>query len=106
MGWPLNTNDLRKLGFPIGETIPKENTTGWIDHMMITAASEHQELATEFLEYLVEPRTQKRLADVTGYIPANPRAAEFMTAEEKKSLHLDDVDNYQKRIYFWQNYPR
>jgi spermidine/putrescine-binding protein len=32
MGWPLNTNDLRKLNFPIGETIPKENTTGWIDH--------------------------------------------------------------------------
>ena len=23
-----------------------------------------------------------------------------------KSLHLDDVDNYQKRIYFWQNVPR
>src|SRR5256885_14448702 len=39
MGWPLNTNDLRKLNFPIGETIPKENTTGWIDHLMITAAS-------------------------------------------------------------------
>jgi len=33
MGWPLMTNQLRKLGFPIGETIPKENTTGWIDRM-------------------------------------------------------------------------
>ncbi len=39
MGWPLMTNQLRKLGFPIGETIPKENTTGWIDHLMITAAA-------------------------------------------------------------------
>src|SRR6266849_3887851 len=28
MGWPLMTNQLRKLNFPIGETIPKENTTG------------------------------------------------------------------------------
>src|SRR5271168_3060556 len=25
MGWPLMTNQLRKLNFPIGETIPKEN---------------------------------------------------------------------------------
>ena len=44
--------------------------------------------------------------DVTGYIPANPGAAQFMTAEEKKNLHLDQVDDYQKRIYFWQNVPR
>jgi len=29
-----------------------------------------------------------------------------MTPAEVKSLHLDDVDNYQKRLYFWQNVPR
>jgi putative spermidine/putrescine transport system substrate-binding protein/spermidine/putrescine transport system substrate-binding protein len=29
-----------------------------------------------------------------------------MTPEQVKSLHLDDVDNYQKRIYFWQDVPR
>src|ERR1051326_4913410 len=44
MGWPLMTNQLRQVNFPIGETIPKENTTGWIDHLMITAASTHKEL--------------------------------------------------------------
>ena len=59
MGWPLMTNNLRKAGFPIGETIPKENTTGWIDHLMITSASENKELATEFLEYMIEAKTQK-----------------------------------------------
>lgn len=106
MGWPLMTNQLRQAHFPIGETIPEENTTGWIDHMMITAASDHKELATEFLEYLVEARTQKQVADVTGYISANPGAARFMSAEEKKNLHLDDVEDYQKRLYFWQNVPR
>src|ERR1700731_1972680 len=45
MGWPLVTNQIRKLNYPIGETIPKENTTGWIDHLMITAASTHKALA-------------------------------------------------------------
>jgi spermidine/putrescine-binding protein len=106
MGWPLTTNQLRKAGFPIGETIPKENTTGWIDHLMITTASEHKDLATEFLEYMIEAKTQKAVTDVTGYDPANPRAAEFMTDEQKKSLHLDDVNQYMTRIYFWQNVPR
>src|ERR1039458_2297092 len=106
MGWPLMTNQLRKQNFPIGETIPKENTTGWIDHLMVTAASENKDLAMKFLVYMVEAKTQKAVTDVTGYTPANPTAAQFMTDEEKKSLHLDDVDGYQKHIYFWQNVPR
>jgi len=106
MGWPLMTNQLRKINFPVGETIPKENTTGWIDHLMITAGSENKELAYQFLAYMIEAQTQKKVTDVTGYTPANAQAAQFMTPAEVKSLHLDDVDNYQKRLYFWQNVPR
>ncbi len=106
MGWPLMTNQLRKINFPVGETIPKENTTGWIDHLMITSGSENKDLAYKFLEFMIEAQTQKKVTDVTGYTPANPHAAQFMTPEEVKNLHLADVDNYQKRIYFWQNVPR
>ena len=106
MGWPLNTAQLRKLNFPVGETIPKENTTGWIDHLMITAASSRKELAAEFLAYMVEAKTQKLVTDITHYTPANPGAAQFMTGEEKKILHLDNPDAYMQRIYFWQDVPR
>ena len=106
MGWPLMTNQLRKINFPVGETIPKENTTGWIDHLMITAGSENKELAYKFLEYMIEAQTQKKVSDVTGYTPANPQAAQLMTPEQVKSLHLDDVDDYQRHIYFWQDVPR
>jgi spermidine/putrescine-binding protein len=106
MGWPLTTNELRKTNFPIGETIPKENTTGWIDHLMITAASPRKELAQQFLEYMVEAKTQKLVTDVTHYTPANPATSQLLTPEERKTLHLDDPDEYMKRIYFWQDVPR
>ncbi len=106
MGWPLNTVELKKRNFPVGETIPEENTTGWIDHLMITAASENKELAYRFLEYMVQAKTQKLVADVTNYVPANPQAGQLMTVEQRQGLHLDDVDSYQKRIYFWQDVPR
>jgi len=106
MGWPLNTVQLRKLNFPVGETIPKENTTGWIDHLMIPAASPRKDLATAFLAYMIEAKTQKLITDVTHYAPANPSAAQFMTEDENKSLHLDDADAYMQRIYFWQDVPR
>jgi len=106
MGWPLMSNQLRKLNFPIGETIPKENTTGWIDHLMITSGSSNKELAHQFLDYMISAETQKKVTDVTGYAPANPESAKLMTADERKNLHLDNVDAYQKRIIFWQNVPR
>jgi putative spermidine/putrescine transport system substrate-binding protein/spermidine/putrescine transport system substrate-binding protein len=106
MGWPLTTNQLKKSGFPIGETIPQENTTGWIDHLMISAASSRKELATEFLEYMIEAQTQKQITDVTHYTPANPGASRFLTPDEIKGLHLDNPDAYMQRIYFWQDVPR
>jgi spermidine/putrescine-binding protein len=106
IGWPLMTNQLRKLNFPIGETIPRENTTGWIDHLVITAASSHKELAHAFLEYMIETQTQKLVTDVTHYTPVNPGAGQFLNADEKKGLHLDDPDAYMQRIYFWQDVPR
>jgi spermidine/putrescine-binding protein len=106
MGWPLNTAQLRKLNFPIGETIPKESTTGWIDHLMITSTSKNKDLATDLLAYLIEAKTQKLVSDVTHYTPANPGAAGYLSDEERKSLHLDDPDAYMQRIYFWQDVPR
>jgi spermidine/putrescine-binding protein len=106
MGWPLMTNQLRARQFPIGETIPEENTTGWIDHLMITAASQHRDLAYQLIEYLSEAPVQKQVSAVTGYLPANPAVAPLLSADERHNLHLDDLDAYQKRIYFWENVPR
>jgi spermidine/putrescine-binding protein len=106
MGWPLMTNQLHQANFPIGETIPKENTTGWIDHLMISSASPHKELAYAFLEYMIQAQTQKKVTDVTHYTPANAGAAQFMTEPEQRGLHLDNPDAYMQRIYFWQDVPR
>jgi len=106
MGWPLMTNQLRQANFPIGETIPRENTTGWIDHLMITKASSHKELAYAFLNYMIQAKTQKQITDVTHYTPVNSSAAQFMTPDEKKGLHLDGTDAYMQKIYFWQDVPR
>ena len=106
MGWPLMTNQLRARQFPIGETIPKENTTGWIDHLVITAASQHQDLAYQLIEYLSQAPVQKQVSAITGYLPANSAVASLLSVEERHNLHLDDLDAYQKRIYFWENVPR
>jgi len=74
--------------------------------LMITTASANKEVAHAFLEYMIEAKTQKLVTDRTHYTPANPGASQFLTAEEIKSLHLDNPDAYMQRIYFWQDVPR
>jgi len=106
MGWPLVTNQLHKSNLPIQEEIPAEGTTGWIDHLMITQASDNKDLAYELLNYMISAQVQKQISDVTGYIPANPQAATLMTPEQRHSLHLDDIDAYQRQIVFWTDVPR
>ena len=73
---------------------------------MDSSLTARKELAQEFLEYMVEAQTQKLVTDVTHYTPANPATSQLLTADERKSLHLDDPDEYMKRIYFWQDVPR
>jgi putative spermidine/putrescine transport system substrate-binding protein/spermidine/putrescine transport system substrate-binding protein len=55
---------------------------------------------------MISAQVQKQLSDVTGYIPANPQAAALMTPEQRHSLHLDDIENYQHKIIFWPDVPR
>ena len=89
MGWPLMTNQLRKVNFPVGETIPKDNTTGWSDHLMITAGSENKRAGSGISGiYGRSADAAKKVTDVTGYTPANPQAAAVYdtgTGEEHSS---------------------
>ena len=105
-GWPSSTIQLRKLNFPIGEVIPKEGAPGWIDYLMIAAASPHKELAEQFLEYMIEAKTQKLVSDVTLCTPANPESTRFLTPGRAKALHVNNPDAYTQRVYFWQDVPR
>jgi spermidine/putrescine-binding protein len=106
MGWPLITNQLRKSGFPIGELVPKEGTTGWIDYLMIPKASRQKDLAHQFLDYLRKPETQRWVAEVTGYAPTDdsPATMAQFTPDERAVLHLYDK-RYSDKVYLWQPIP-
>jgi putative spermidine/putrescine transport system substrate-binding protein/spermidine/putrescine transport system substrate-binding protein len=101
MGWPMVASELLERGkdFPIAQVIPDENTTGWIDHLMITVNSKHRELAYEFLDYMIQENSQRRTAQVTGYMPANEAAASAMRSTESS----EDYRNKIKTISFWQD---
>jgi len=104
LGWPLTSHQLKSTGYDVEQTIPVEATTGWIDYLMITSSSSHRDLAYEFVNYLTEAETQKWVADVTGYIPVNTHATDYMTADERQ--HALQFDVWRQRIVFWSDVPR
>ena len=106
-GWPVTVVQLKKAGFPVGYTIPKEGATGWSDSWMITKGSPNVALACEWMNYMLEGEAQKKMADVSGYWVASQLAVPLLDADTKKDMHLDDVQTYFKSIKFWetvQNY--
>jgi putative spermidine/putrescine transport system substrate-binding protein/spermidine/putrescine transport system substrate-binding protein len=88
MGWPLNTNDLRKLDFPIAETIPRGNTTGWIDRLMI--ARKRRQGTGPCISRIHDPGENKSSSPIAHTTLSNPGASQFLTPEEMKGLHLDN----------------
>jgi spermidine/putrescine transport system substrate-binding protein len=103
-GWPLMTNQLRQAKFPAGETIPKEGTTAWADHWVLTKGAKNLDAAYAWLEYTAQPFTQKLLYDVTAYIVANPAAKSYMSQEQAASQR--DIADYGTKVNFWQWSPR
>ena len=103
-GWPLMTNQLRQAKFPAGETIPKEGTTAWADHWVLTKGAKNLDAGYAWLEYTAQPFTQKLLYDVTAYIVANPAAKKYMTPEQAASQR--DIADYGTKVNFWQWSPR
>jgi spermidine/putrescine-binding protein len=103
-GWPLMTNQLRQAKFPAGETIPKEGTTAWADHWVLTKGAKNLDAAYAWMEYSAQPFTQKLLYDVTAYIVANPAAKSYMTAAQAASQR--DISDYGSKVNFWQWSPR
>ena len=103
-GWPLMTNQLRQAKFPAGETIPKEGTTAWADHWVLTKGAKNLDAAYAWLEYSAQPFTQKLLYDVTAYIVANGEAKRYMTPEQAASQR--DISDYGSKVNFWQWSPR
>jgi putative spermidine/putrescine transport system substrate-binding protein/spermidine/putrescine transport system substrate-binding protein len=72
---------------------------------MIVRGTRQKELAEKWINYMLEPQTQKKLTAVTAYCPAVPETASLLTPEEARGLHIDDP-TYFDRLSFWGHVER
>lgn len=100
-GWPLMTVDLKKAGLNVKEVIPKEGVTGWSDSWMLSNKARHPICAYKYMNYITRPDVQVKVADVTGYSPANLKTCEEVGDQRCKDLHIRDT-RYYDAIKYWE----
>ena len=85
-------------------TIPKQGALRWAQSIGVVAGSTQPDLALEFVKYIVSPEGQARLATSSCYwgMPANARAGDLLTPEQKAVLRWDEQPEFLKRA---QLYP-
>ncbi|MEL7116876.1 MAG: extracellular solute-binding protein, partial [Pseudomonadota bacterium] len=85
-------------------TIPEEGAVRWAQSIGVVAGSENQDLAKEFIKYIVSPEGQARLATSSCFwgMPANSMAGEFLSDEQKSVLRWDQQPDY---LALTQLYP-
>ncbi|WP_210529609.1 extracellular solute-binding protein [Rubellimicrobium arenae] len=85
-------------------TIPDKGAVRWAQSIGVLADSQNKDLATEFVKYILSPEGQARLATSSCYwgMPANRKAGDILTGEQKATLRWDEQDDYLARA---QLYP-
>jgi spermidine/putrescine transport system substrate-binding protein len=83
-------------------SIPEEGGILWSQSLAMFADSENQDLALKFIQYVMSPEGQARLATSSCYwgMPANAKAA--LTGEQKAVLRFDEQPEFLARA---QLYP-
>jgi spermidine/putrescine transport system substrate-binding protein len=96
------TAGLAKENPALDFSIPKEGGILWSQSLAMFAASKNKDLALKFIQYILSPEGQARLATSSCYwgMPASQKAA--LTDEEKKTLRFDEQKEFLARA---QPYP-
>jgi spermidine/putrescine transport system substrate-binding protein len=79
--------------------LPDDGGVRWMQAIGVFAGSEKKELATKFVEYVLSPEGQARLATSSCYwaMPANTKAA--LSEEQKRVLRWDEQPGFIAKSY-------
>lgn len=85
-------------------TIPAQGALRWAQSIGVVAGSTKPDLALEFVKYITSPEGQALLATSSCYwgMPANTKAGDALSAEQKAVLRWDEQQDFLKRA---QLYP-
>lgn len=84
--------------------VPKQGAVRWAQSIAVMKDSAKPDLALKFVQYIMSPEGQARLATSSCYwgMPTNQKAGEHLAPEQKQALRWDDQAGYLQNT---QLYP-
>jgi spermidine/putrescine transport system substrate-binding protein len=81
--------------------LPDQGGILWSQSLAIFADSKRKDLALEFVKYIMSPEGQARLATSSCFwgMPANAKAGEVLTTEQKRALRWDEQETFLKNSH-------
>lgn len=83
---------LKEQGHPIELTNPKEGGVSWTEAFVITKHSKNPELARKYINWILSPEIQAKLAWANAFhaMVPNSKAVNYLGKKEAKMLGMDD----------------
>jgi len=101
--WPYQVNLMAAEKPPLDVTakVPQEGTTGWSDTWMVASKAAHPNCMYLWMNYIISPQANAKVAEWFGEAPSNPKACSFTTDKNFcTAMHAND-EAYWKDIYYW-----
>jgi putative spermidine/putrescine transport system substrate-binding protein len=103
--WQLVADLLRADRVPVATTLPTEGATGWSDSWRISSRARHPNCMYRWIDWMLSPRVNARVAEWFGEAPANRRACAHTTDRRHCAAYHAADENYYAKVAFWKT-PR
>ena len=101
--WPYQVNLMAAEKPPLTVTalVPKEGTTGWSDTWMISSKPAHPNCTYLWMNYIISPDANAKVAEYFGEAPSNAQACEKTSDPNTCANYHADDESYWDNVYYW-----
>jgi len=101
--WPYQVNLMAAEKPPVSVTAlkPKEGTTGWSDTWMISAKAAHPNCTYLWMNYIISPEANAKVAEYFGEAPSNSKACDLTTDPDHCTTYHATDEEWWKDVYYW-----
>jgi spermidine/putrescine-binding protein len=94
-------SETAKRGVETALAVPKEGAALWCDALFVPKTAKDIPLALEFINKVLEPETQAKMATTMFSAVTNPKAVPLLPAELRNTFGYDHLDSFfeQSKLY-------
>lgn len=99
--WQVIANVAQGEEVPVEVVKPKEGSTGWSDTWMIAKDTANINCSYKFVNHIVSPEANAKIAEWFGEAPANMKACALTANKDHCAIFHAEETDYWTDVYYW-----